>query len=327
MQATQPVRADTCADAGNKDFRGQRLIGHDFSGRDLTGADFSGANLSGANLAGANLIGAVMRGAVLHEANLTDADLAMADLSQAGLDNALCTRVGLMGANLEGATIVGAILIEASLTRARLANVFAGRTNFQQARLREVDLTGADLTGADMRDTDLTGATVGGASFCGSDLRGAALSNVIGYEHATWVGADMRDINFAGAYLLRRWAMDENYLHEFRTRSRLNAMLYRLWWLTSDCGRSLGRWGLFVLALVLAFTGLYLCVDIDYGGHQTWLSPFYYSVVTITTLGYGDVLPASTAAQVVCMAEVVIGYLMLGGLLSIFSSKMARRAE
>ena len=57
------------------------------------------------------------------------------------------------------------------------------------------------------------------------------------------------------------------------------------------------------------------------------LSSFYFSVVTLTTLGYGDVLPASLGAQVVVLFEVIMGYIMLGGLLSIFATKMGRRAE
>ena len=72
---------------------------------------------------------------------------------------------------------------------------------------------------------------------------------------------------------------------------------------------------------------LYTFVDIDYGERKTWLSPFYYSIVTLTTLGYGDVKPASTWGQVVAMIEVVSGYMMLGGLLSIFNNKIARRAD
>ena len=47
----------------------------------------------------------------------------------------------------------------------------------------------------------------------------------------------------------------------------------------------------------------------------------------MTTLGYGDVLPASTSGQIVAMIQVVIGYVMLGGVLSIFATKMGRRAE
>lgn len=61
--------------------------------------------------------------------------------------------------------------------------------------------------------------------------------------------------------------------------------------------------------------------------HTSPLTPYYFSWVTLTTLGYGDVLPASTAAQVVVMLEVFAGYMSLGGLLSIFSNKMARRGS
>ena len=76
----------------------------------------------------------------------------------------------------------------------------------------------------------------------------------------------------------------------------------------------------------LLFGGAYLVLDIDYGEHRTALSPFYYSFVTLTTLGYGDVVPASATAQVVATLEVLLGYVGLGGLLSILANKMARRA-
>jgi voltage-gated potassium channel Kch len=68
-------------------------------------------------------------------------------------------------------------------------------------------------------------------------------------------------------------------------------------------------------------------IDLDYGKHRTVLSPFYYSFVTLTTLGYGDVVPASATAQVVATMEVLLGYVGLGGLLSILANKMARRAD
>ena len=68
-------------------------------------------------------------------------------------------------------------------------------------------------------------------------------------------------------------------------------------------------------------------MSIDFGDYPTILSPLYFSVVTLTTLGYGDVLPASLAAQCVAMLQVVAGYFALGGLLSIFANKMARRAD
>ena len=75
------------------------------------------------------------------------------------------------------------------------------------------------------------------------------------------------------------------------------------------------------------FAIAYCFVAIDYGDHPTAISPLYFSIVTMTTLGYGDALPASLPAQLVVIAEVIIGYMMLGGALSIFAAKMGRRSD
>jgi len=52
----------------------------------------------------------------------------------------------------------------------------------------------------------------------------------------------------------------------------------------------------------------------------------YYSVVTFTTLGFGDISPKTPLATFLVMIEVVLGYIMLGGLISILSAKLARRS-
>ena len=199
--------------------------------------------------------------------------------------------------------------------------------NLNGARLRGSDLTGASLARANLRGADLEGAVVTGADFSGTDFCGASLRGVRGFEKATWIEADVRDVNFCGAYMLRRFITDQNYLHEFRRRGRLSQVTYMIWWLTSDCGRSLTRWALLTMLLVAVFANLYELVSIDYGQHKTPWSPLYYSFVTFTTLGYGDVVPASSAAQVLAVIEVMMGYLALGGLLGIFANKMGRRAE
>ena len=77
----------------------------------------------------------------------------------------------------------------------------------------------------------------------------------------------------------------------------------------------------------MAFAVGYARVGMDWGDYATSISPLYVSVVTMTTLGFGDVVPTSVAGQWLVMAQVVTGYVMLGGLLSIFSSKMASRAD
>jgi len=54
------------------------------------------------------------------------------------------------------------------------------------------------------------------AIFNNAVLNEARLRMIHGYNKAHWVGVDMRNINFAGAYLMRRFLVNQNYSEEFR---------------------------------------------------------------------------------------------------------------
>ena len=64
----------------------------------------------------------------------------------------------------------------------------------------------------------------------------------------------------------------------------------------------------------------------DHEALRWWFTPFYFSIVTFTTLGFGDVLPQNKMGQVVVTAEVMLGYVTLGMMLSVLANKVARRA-
>ncbi len=311
-----------------KDFRGIRLAGEDLSGLDFSGCDFSEADLTGAVLKGCRFPWARFVDTTLSRADLSECEFMSADLTRANLSECVAERVGFGGCDLTEANLFAVKMNGATFTRSKLIRTDLRVADLREARIRDADLTGANLVGADLRGVDFTGSEVSHAGFDESDMRRAHLKGIHGYASAGWVGADIRDVDFCGAYLVRRHILDENYLHEFRNRDARSEIVYRIWRLSSDCGRSVGRWSLWTMLITVVFAFLYaFVVDVDYGNHETALSPFYYSVVTLTTLGYGDVLPASGPAQVVAMIEVVLGYVALGGLLSIFANKMARRAD
>jgi uncharacterized protein YjbI with pentapeptide repeats len=309
------------------DLRGANLVDADLSGLDLSGCDLSGADLSRANLEGTRLFGARLVGAILMHARLERAELSTADLSAAQMGGVSARKAGFGKACLEGASLIEADLREASLTGANLRHCDLRMARLGKARMHAADCTGADISRADLREADLSQCQVERARLEYCLLAGALLGRVRGFAKARWIGVDIHEIDFTGAHLCRRFILDQNYLEEFKQQGRWSLWVYRLWVASSDCGRSFLRWGLWTIALAGLFGGFYTQVEIDYGEHETPLSPIYFSVVTLTTLGYGDVLPASIAAQVVAMIEVCIGYVMLGGLLSIFSNRMARRAE
>jgi len=315
-------------DAGGTAFlRGQVIANRDLSGLDLSGCDLSGVDLSGSDLSNSNFAGANLTGAKLCSTRLDGTEFLDACLLKADLAEATGENCGFAHADLRQTNAVGARLTNSSWSEARFEKANFGGAVLAGGRFRGANLSSAEFVHADLSGCDFEEATLDGANFRLADLHGCRLSDARGYKTANWVGVNVLDVDFHGAYLVRRHIMDENYLYEFRRQGGINEAIYWIWWATSDCGRSLLRWTAWVGALIVVYALAYGLVEVDFGDHETSFSPMYYSIVTLTTLGYGDAVPASLPAQLLAVTEALFGYIGLGGLLSIFAQKMARRAE
>ncbi|MEM6960437.1 MAG: pentapeptide repeat-containing protein, partial [Myxococcota bacterium] len=287
-------------------LQGAMLVGRNLSGIDLSGVDLRNANLANANLTDAVLVDAKLDRAILHGANLTRCEFHRASLVEARLEEVEGTQAGFGQANLKRASLFGAALRHASFVQADLS-----QTDLRTADLTETNFDGANLSDASLcrsilHRANLTRSQITGASFREADLRDAQVRGLTGFRSATFIEADIRNVHFGGAYLLRRHIMDEDYIHELAQRGGLYKLTWWMWCITSDFGRSLLRWSLLIALITMVYGGLYSAVDMEYGEHETFLSPYYFSLVTLTSLGYGDVLPASTTAQVLAMSECVV---------------------
>jgi uncharacterized protein YjbI with pentapeptide repeats len=313
----------------------------DFSSCELSGVVLSGANLSDVILDGANLSYAILRGANLSHAQLRKANLDGADLYEAILDEATLKEANLEGALLDGASAQGANFRHAGLRDAHLSAVKMQNADLRGADLRRVNLLKANLcqarleqaylVGAFFEEADLTNARLEGANISGANFRGAKLD-------AAWVAGvkfDKRTLfwrtsleQMSGDPVFSRFARDQAYIETFRVR---HPAAWALWAISSDCGRSMARWLVSSLALMIFFGLLFSVLHDDLlitvkDREVTWFTYFYYSIVTFTTLGFGDVVPRTTLGEVLVSFEVFSGYLMLGGLVSIFANKLARRS-
>lgn len=307
---------------GERDLDLQRA---DLRGADLSDLDLSGLDLSGADLSGARLLRTDLSDTLLYGADLTDTVLASANLRRADLTEAQAERAAFSGADLTDANLFSVDLTDGSLAKADLSGAELRCAKLVGCNLSGATLHHAHLDGADLEDAKLCEASLGGSSWRGCSIRGADFRGVTGAHTAQWIGVQhISRADFEGAMLVRRHILDELFLDEFKDRF---PAVYWLWWVSSDCGRSLARWGAWTMVITIAYAMAYTFVGLGWGENVTWFSPLYFSIVTLTTLGYGDVLPINAAGQALAVSQAIVGYVMLGGLISILSNKLARRAD
>ena len=149
-------------------------------------------------------------------------------------------------------------------------------------------------------------------------LRKKPITNILSFD------ANRMVVGISNPYL-KRYIDDEQWIESWRKKGKFHGFLFYVWELTSHCGRSIGLWAFWSLLIAIIF-GLLHRGHIDIRSVSNWYTPFYFSVVTFTTLGFGDVTPLDWVGQLWITLEVILGYIMLGGLISIFANKFARRS-
>lgn len=263
-------------------------------------------DLSGVDLRGVDLRGADLQHMRLDRCKMANAKLQDSNLSYASLEDAELWGARLQGAKLWNATLRGAILTDARLQGADFFNADARGVHAHTARFE-----GAILEEADVRHSDLRRATI---------------------SKKTRVQYLLVDGDTLAANPEWRWHV-ERQRFEDRTRSG-PSWLAILVCLTSGFGRYPWIFAVWSVGVPLAFGCLYS----DWlASRWPWLptlefnnpyahsvAPFYFSFVTFTTLGFGDIRPVNELAQVLVVGEVLLGYVMLGLLVFYASQALSR---
>jgi len=322
---------------------------------DLSGMNLEGVNFTDAVLNGANLSCTSMKRAQMVRAKLIGANLANAELEHANFTHADLTRANLAFSNLEDAMLPYAHLRKANLSAANLSRARAEDAIFSSADLSYACLRKAVLSFSDFRRSSFVEADLEGANISSINLENANVS-LVKYDRkvflkilketrcrlpALWkrrldliLGTTIRcKGNHAaacfGSQRFKLFLQDQDYLEEMMTTTWGRFWCF-IWWMFADCGRSLLRWASWSVFIALLFGIIYWLMGPNFFRmyHLEFSFPnlLYYSIVTFTTLGFGDIAPTTTTAAFVVSLEVILGYVMLGGLISIFSGKLSRRS-
>ena len=237
--------------------------------------------------------------------------------------------------NLIDDTIWSFDLSDCALHYSDLSNCELTGSDFARSDILYADFSGAYLPDCDFRNTNLTLTSFSHSNLSSADLRGAWITDIdlvdsnlefIKFNRRTMFHSmDPSKVSGGSNPLFLSYARRRIFLRHFKEHSLVNRVFYYIWLAISDCGQSFTRWFAVSALLCIVFGIIYSRLSGDFSIANdrvpTPFSFYYYSVVTFTTLGFGDILPKTLRAEILVTLEVILGYIMLGGLISIFASK------
>jgi len=320
-----------------------------------------GISLENSNLFCSDFSKSVISGSNMRSANLTGAHFEVVNMMNSNLDNLYGINTHFEGSILANVTMRNAYLPESFFSGAVLFNA-----NLSYSGLEKCDFRGTDFSETVFDGISLKGSRVGLLSennfneecklekdiknevvkerfntcFSNNRFLPRILSPITkpklqfkrlfeGWDYTNFYEVRIEDANISFSLNLRRYIYDQRYLRSFKSN---HPFLYRIWQISCDCGNSISLWAAWSLLFATIWGFVYKTTGparFNLGGEEwSWFAPFYYSIVTFTTLGFGDITPklGEWGLQMLVTAEVIMGYIMLGGLISIFANKLARRS-
>ncbi len=132
------------------------------------------------------------------------------------------------------------------------------------------------------------------------------------------------------AYQKKMWFRQQKFWFQ---RRWLEWVEYTTLQWTSNYGNSFLRWGVTAFCFAMAMAGIYFLSDLiqvdptmKIVGEQTlgkhWYDYIYFSMVVLTSMGLGDILPHSAAAKMLVSLEGFFGFIMLGIFINLIQKKL-----
>jgi len=270
------------------------------------------------------------------------------------MDNFSLARADLAGINLVN---------HSSKTGYHLTNSDLYRANLENAHLFKIDLSGCSLMKTNLSKANLNYANLEGCNLLGVNLKGAKIEHVNWgkhiaqelqaqqvecqeskinlYQEAEEIYRHLRQIaeyqglfELAGHFFQKEMTVRRKQLPKWSFKRCISKLVD----IFCGYGERPIRVILFSISLICVFAALYFLAGLSFSGESLSFNPangawentkvffgsLYFSVVTFTTLGYGDVAPISGIARALAALEAFMGSFTLALFVVVFVKKMTR---
>lgn len=287
-----------------------------FTRANLQNIKLASANLEKAYFGGANLKNAILRESILKEAYLRGAILEDATLHKSCLQNA-----DMVGANLQNAKLWSSNLQGAKLQRANLKNAgFNEKTILQDVNWYQCQIDNSTLRFADNQlDEKVIQEKNNDYSKAKEVYRN--LKNYFRQEGM---------YNISGEYYYREKLMETKC--SWKDKKLINWISNIILYLLAGYGERPGRVIIWWAGIIFSFAYIYHHCNGIYNGmvynitsyNPKFLETLYFSIVTFTTLGFGDLAPKPGFFQLFASLEALLGAIFMAMFIFVFARKMIR---
>jgi len=345
---------------GLEDYKELTDVEKDRLGRSYS-IDLRSADLPSMHFEGANLNGAYFDSADCSEAHFDSAFCDDAHFDKAMCLGAHFVRAHCTNTNFDSAICLGAHFDRAHCTNIHFEGGFCNNARFKDAYCFEAHFEGANCVsahfeGAHCWDAHFDGANCVNAHFDDAQCYGISFGAIekidengvihrrpcylgdVTYKGANFLHVDTSNVDWSRNPGMKSYIEHQQFIQDIwdKANTKFLRFLFKVWGKTSNYGKSFWQWLLSCVWIIIIFTGFY-CLDLiknfdffqisDKIVHtpSQIFSYFYFSVVTFSTLGFGDVTPIHLVSMILVMVEVILGYFMLGGLITFLVKWLGRK--
>ena len=251
------------------------------------------------------------------------------DFSGSNLSRTVFSYFNFASSIFSNATLCGTKFIQVTLTDSTFEH-----SDLDNSFFKTCDVSGCDFSLATMNKAIFNDMDISKVKFASVNYRARLLESIYCLRPKKHYCLGFRLVDVYGNARLQKELNDNAYIEDTSTN---HPWLYKFWLWSSDCGRSMGLWAFWAIFTAFVFTCIYSSLGVCHftihdnlkalieQGHSEFLIFSYYSVVTFTTLGFGDITPKTTMAMAFVVLEVILGFIMLGVLISLFTNKLGSR--